>query len=60
MADIGNQALKPTTFIFGTKYLNWGVTEKDRDINRRLTTFKNWGLNYIKKKIQEIKDKIKN
>lgn len=42
MADVCSQALKATTFLFGTKYLDWGLTAKDRDVNRRLNIFKKW------------------
>jgi hypothetical protein len=51
MGDLGKQAFMKTTFIFGARHLNWGLTAFDRDVNRRLALFKKWGLAYIENKI---------
>ena len=59
MGDLGKQAFMTTTFIFGARHLNWGLTAFDRDVNRRLALFKKWGLTYIEKKIEQAKNKLK-
>ena len=43
MSDATRQGSKPHALMFGVKALNIGLTAKDRDINRRIHLFKQWG-----------------
>lgn len=44
IADVTQQGFDPISFLLGMKFLNLGLRAKDRDINRRLKVFKDWGL----------------
>ena len=41
--------------MFGAKFLDLGVRGKDRDINRRLKIYKDWVIETVKKRIEEVK-----
>jgi len=54
IADVVQQAFDPIPFIFGFGFLNLGLRSKDRDINRRIRLFREWGLSFIKAKVQKV------
>ena len=44
--------------VFGAKFLDLGVREKDRDLNRRLKLYKEWGHKIVNERVEEVKEKI--
>ena len=44
--------------VLGVKFLNLGLRQNDRDINRRIKKFEEWGNNYVSKKIQNAEANI--
>ena len=59
MVDIMKQTFTPSTFLFGAKKLDWGLTAFDRNVNRKLRLFKKWGKAYVEKKVEQAKIKLK-
>lgn len=55
MADITNQIFVPINAILGPAFLNLGLTKNHRDVNRRIQIVREWGINFIRKRINEIK-----
>jgi hypothetical protein len=37
--------------LLGDKFVSAGIRKKDRDLNRRIAFFKEWGIKFTKKKI---------
>lgn len=59
MSDATRQGSKPHALLFGVQALNLGLTAKDRDINRRIRIFRQWGQEFIKKRIEDAKERVK-
>ena len=51
--DVNVQGKSPLAIIGGPKYLNIGVTKKDKDINRRIALLNAWGTTYVDKRLKE-------
>lgn len=49
--DVNVQATSPLSVILGPKYLNLGVTKRDRDINRRIGLINGWGALQVEKRL---------
>ena len=47
MSDLLDQTYSLPYALFGVKFLNMGFRKKDRDINRRLKIYKNWGKKIV-------------
>lgn len=54
IGDLATQSFFAPNFLLGSRYLNIGLTSAHREINRRIRTYSNWGLNFVKKRMQEI------
>ncbi len=55
IADVTQNSMQLLPIIFGAKFINAGLRARDRDCNRRIKLFKNWGRSFIHKKIEESK-----
>lgn len=51
--DTNIQSSSPLSMILGVKFLNLGLRAIDRDINRRLKLFTDWGIKYINLRLKE-------
>ena len=58
MGDINLQRGDFCTTVLGAKFLNLGLREKDRSLNRRLKLYKEWGHRIVGERVEEIKQKI--
>lgn len=47
MGDLLSQTYSLPYALFGIKFLNLGLRQKDRDVNRRLKIYKNWGKKMV-------------
>jgi hypothetical protein len=45
--DIIVQGYDKLAYMFGVEFLNFGIRAKDRDINRRLKLYREWGMKYV-------------
>jgi hypothetical protein len=51
IADVTVNSFELLPMLLGVKFVSAGIRKKDRDMNRRIALFKEWGLKFIKKKI---------
>lgn len=58
MADVTNQIFNPINAILGPAYLNLGLTKNHRDVNSRIQIVREWGINFIRKRMNQIKSDI--
>mgnify|MGYP001393570260 FL=1 len=52
--DTSKQIMKPVNYILGRRFLNLNITKEQRDINKRLTTYKKWALEFVRKRVDKI------
>lgn len=55
MEDVTNQLLVPVNNILGPKFLNWGLTKNHKDVNNRIKIVREWGYDFIRKRVNQIK-----
>lgn len=54
VADISEQSFTAINFLLGVKFMSLGITKQQKDIEDRLKAYRNWGLELIRKRINEI------
>lgn len=58
MGDINLQRGDFFCTVFGAKFLDLGLREKDRDLKRRLEQYNKWGNRIVNERVEEIKEKV--
>ena len=58
MGDMAQQVADIKYTFFGVKYLELGLKQKDREVNRRLKLFKSWGSKFLAQRVEEAQKKI--
>lgn len=58
ISDVVLQGFEFLPMLLGVRFVEAGIRAKDRDVNRRIALFKNWGLKYIKTKIEIARKRI--
>ena len=53
-ADINAQTYDPLSILFGKKFLELGLREKDRSVNERIKIIREFSLNKIKERVAMI------
>jgi hypothetical protein len=46
------QSKEPLSVILGNKYLEIGISERDREINESIKIFDAWGKSFLKKRLR--------
>lgn len=55
IGDMNSQSLQLGCLLFGPKFLNLGLTKKDKSVNDRLKIYKAWGKQVLDERVEEIK-----
>ena len=58
--DITEQCCDPLYYIFGKRYLDLEFTDKRRNLNKKLKKYKEWGINFIRERLEEIREEHHN
>jgi hypothetical protein len=51
ITDVTKNAFELLPMVFGVKFVSLGLRAKDRDVNRRIIIFREWGVKFIKNRI---------
>lgn len=51
ITDVTKNAFELLPMLFGVKFVSLGLRAKDRDVNRRIIIFREWGVKFIKNRI---------
>ena len=57
IGDLAVQIFDPLTILFRIRLIDWGIRAKDREVNRKIRIFKEWGKTVVQQLTQEIKRK---
>lgn len=52
--DVSSQSFEPISMLLGTKFLNLGLREKDRSINKRIKLLRQMASMLINKRLTEL------
>lgn len=58
VSDLSQQSFYPINFLLGTKFLSLGLTQEQRDIEKRIQIYRKWGIEFIRKRMAEINAKL--
>ena len=59
IGDLTVQTFDPLNLLLRGRLLNWGIRKKDREVNRQIKVYKEWGRAIIGKRTEEIRRKLK-
>ena len=52
--DLYTQSFVPINLILGPKFLELGITESQRELKKRVSIYKGWGHEFIRKRTEQI------
>ena len=54
IGDLAVQMFSPASFFFGHRLINFGLRQKDREINRKAALHKRWGIAIVNERSEEV------